>query len=42
MKLQKKDVWKFTKKKRERMKGVYFRPKRRLVNEHFGRNMKLF
>ena len=29
MRLQKKDVWKFTKKKRERLKGVYTRVKRR-------------
>ena len=29
MKLQKEDVWKLTKKKRERLKAVYIRAKRR-------------
>ena len=36
--LQKKDVWKLTKKKRERLKYVHIRAKRE-VNEEFERNM---
>ena len=39
MKLQKKDVWKFTKKERERLKGVYIRAILREVNEQFGKKV---
>ena len=36
MRLQKTDIWRFTKKKRVRLKGVYSRAKKE-VNEQFGR-----
>ena len=39
MKLQKKDVWKFTKKERERLKGVYIRAILREVNGQFGKKV---
>ena len=38
MKRQKKDVWKPTEKKRERLKGAIIRAKNK-VNEQFGRKM---
>ena len=38
IKKQKKDVWKLTEKKREGLKGVYIRAKRK-VNEQFERKM---
>ena len=38
MKKQKKDVWKHTKKRRERLKGVYIRAKKK-ANEQFERKM---
>ena len=38
MKMEKKDVWKLTMKKRERLKGVYIRAKME-VNEQFERKM---
>ena len=38
IKKQKKDVWKLTEKKRERLKGVYIRAKKK-VNEQFERKM---
>ena len=37
MKSQKKNVWKHTEKKRERLKGVYIRAKMKV--ERFGRKM---
>ena len=30
--MQKRDVWKFTKKKRDRLKGVYIKPGRRFMS----------
>ena len=40
-KMQNKDVWRFTKKKGERLKDVYIRARRRYMNSLEGRGIKM-